>query len=203
MCNLLSLGVLRNLRGGAAFDAARFGSSLDGLDLQQRIAATRALGKSDQAALWEVCQGNETSAEDFVPAHVPLGREVIHYGKNSLPLFSHFQKRFARAAEADTVYGYNWNGIGWTTAGPGYFIGHHDADMGHAFGLDYYHLPPSDAVLPAGWPAMRANEIGLQRFIYAEMIDYMRRVTDGVTIGRAWRKGKVTDNYFVLVRGGV
>ena len=32
------------------------------------------------------------------------------------------------------------------------------------------------------------------------MIDYLRRVSDHVTIGRAFRKGKWTENYFLLCR---
>lgn len=204
MRNSATSGIVANLRATFAkrseLDVESLRQGLLGMNVKARTAAVRVLGKADQARLWEACEGRETTAEDFVPAHVPMGREIIHYGKNSLPVFSCFQKRFARAEKPDTVYGYNWNGLGWTTAGPGYFIGHHDPAMGGAFGLDYHHLPPSDAALPAGWPAMRANEIGLQRFIYAKMIDYMRKVVDGVTIGRAWRQGVVSDNYFVLVR---
>ncbi|MCC6619730.1 MAG: hypothetical protein IT385_00655 [Deltaproteobacteria bacterium] len=172
----------------------------------ERIRVVRALRKRDMARLWEQCAGRETSAEDFVPASVPVGVEVIHWGKNSLPVFSDFQKRFTRAVGRDgVVYGYNhtWYGnLAWTTLGPGYFTGHHDPALA-AFGLDYYLVPPDDAALPASWPRRVPNERGLQRLIYARMVDYMRKVADGVTIGRAWRQGRITDNYFVLARAAV
>jgi len=170
-----------------------------------RIRAVRGLRKRDMALLWERTAGREVTAEDFVPADVPVGVEVIHWGRNSLPVFANFQKRFTRAAErAGVVYGYNhtWYGYGafaWTTLGPGYFTGHYDR-VEAAFGLDYYAVPPADARLPGAWPNRAPNERGLQRLIYARMIDYMRKVADGVTIGRAWRQGRVTDNYFVLAR---
>jgi hypothetical protein len=171
----------------------------------ERIKTVRALGKRDMVRLWEASAGQVVTAEDFVPAHVPAGVEVVHWGKNSLPAFSAFQKRFTRAdGRPGVVYGYNWNGIPtWTTLGPGYFVGHLDAGAPEGmFGLDYFQTPPAGVALPSGWPAIVPNERGLQRFIYAHMVDYMRKVSDGVTIGRAWRGGKVTDNYFVLARAG-
>jgi phosphodiesterase/alkaline phosphatase D-like protein len=42
----------------------------------------------------------------------------------------------------------------------------------------------------------------LQRFVYARMDDFLRKVSAHVSIGRAWRNHKVTDNYFVLCREG-
>jgi len=196
--------LIRSQFGASALDLPGLAESLRGLDVQARIAATRALTKDDQMKLWSACEGRVVRATDFVPEHVPDGREVIHFGKNTLPIFSHFQKRFVRAAgpsaQPGHVYGYNWNTFNWTTAGPGYFIGHPDPVNPDVYGLDYYQLPPKDAVLGADWPRMRRNEVGLQRFIYRHMIDFMRKVTDGVTIGRAWRSGLVTDNFFVLVR---
>lgn len=206
MCHMSSVQVVKNLRGAfgpSSLDVETFRATLDGLSPEARVGEVRALGKADQVRLWDGCEGRTVSAEAFVPAHVTVGREVIHYGKNTLPAFSHFEKRFTRAEAPGVVYGYNHNWYNFSTAGPGYFIGHHDPAMGGAYGLDYYQVPPSGAVLPAGWPAVRPNEVGLQVLIYAKMVDYMRGVTDGVTIGRAWRRGKVTSNYFVLSRQAV
>jgi hypothetical protein len=42
----------------------------------------------------------------------------------------------------------------------------------------------------------------LQRFVYARMHDFLRKVSAHVSIGRAWREHKATDNYFVLCREG-
>jgi len=187
----------------ATIDVNGLESRLPAMDDAERIRTVRALKKADMVRLWDAAAGRETSAADFVSAHVPVGIEVVHWGKNSLPAFSSFQKRFCRAEGGDgVVYGYNWNGIpSWTTLGPGYFVGHWD-EAERAFGLDYYQTPPAAARLPAGWPAIVPNERGLQRFIYGQMVDYMRKVAEGVTIGRAWRHGKMTDNYFVLARAG-
>ena len=169
---------------------------------EARVAFVRSLRKADMVALWDACEGHAVAVDDFVPAGTRLGREIIHKGKNSLPLFTHFEKRFTTAdGQPGEVYGYNHTPMNFTTAGPGYFVGHFDPHAG-SFGVDYYRVPPANAPLPASWPRVRDNRFGLQRFIYAEMIDYMRRVCEGVTIGRAWRRGQRTDNYFVLARTG-
>ena len=196
--------MLANPFRAATIDVDRFRATLADLSDKQRVAAVRALSKADMARLWDACVGAETTAEDFVPAHVPVGVEVVHWGQNSLPAFSRFEKRFARAADVpNVVYGYNWNGIPtWSTLGPGYFVGHFDGAQ-QAFGLDYYETPPASAPLPAGWPTIVPNERGLQFFIYGKMIDYMRKVGSGVTIGRAWKHGRMTNNYFVLARAGI
>ena len=197
----------RDLLGLGAIDIDTVAKRLDAMREDQRVDFVRALGKADMIRLWDACAARAASAGDFVPEHVPPRTEVIHEGKNSLPLFSRFQKRFTRGTAPGEVFGYNHQDFNWTTAGPGYFVGHVEAraraaDQQGAFGIDYYDVPPADAPLPASWPKVRKNEIGLQCLIYAKMVDYMRKVSDGVTIGRAWKGGKRTSNYFVLARTG-
>lgn len=166
-----------------------------------RVAFVRALTKADMVRLWDLTEGRGVKVDDFVPAGTRLGREIIHAGKNSLPAFNIFEKRFTPADGHPTeVYGYNQTWFA-PVLGPGYFVGRFDATEG-AFGFDYYRTPPPSAPLPATWPKIRANTLGPQRYVFAEMIDYMRRICDGVTIGRAWKKGQRTDNYFVLARQG-
>lgn len=188
---------------GRAVDLAGLEAELTQAREPERVTLVRALTGGDMAALWDACVGQGCTAEDFVPADIPLGTEVIHAGKNSLPVFNHFQKRFCAAdGRPGVVYGYNYNWFNFTTAGPGYFTGRpHDDDRGE-YGLNYYEVPPGQGALPPGWPKIRRNELGLQVLIYARMIDYMRKVAPGVTIGRAWRYGKITSNYFVLCRTG-
>ena len=184
-------------------DLVALGDQLTGVSEAERVRMTRLWTKGDMVRIWDAAQGREVTADAFVPPGVRVGSEIIHEGKNSLPVFNHFQKRFTTAdGKPGTVYGYNHSWHNFASTGPGYFVGHHDASV-QAFGLDYYQVPPGEARLPPHWPRVRANEIGLQRFIFAKMIDYMRQVCEGVTIGRAWRHGKVTDNYFVLVRTGI
>jgi len=173
---------------------------LEGSGIAERVAFVRGLTKPDMVRLWDMAEGRGAKVDDFVPAGTRLGREIIHAGKNSLPVFNTFEKRFTPAdGQPGEIYGYNHNWFNFTTAGPGYFVGRMDDTEG-AFGLDYYRVPPDGVPLPVNWPRVRANTIGIQKFIFSEMIDYMRLVCDGVTIGRAWRKGQRTDNYFALAR---
>ena len=54
---------------------------------------------------------------------------------------------------------------------------------------------------PADWPEIKSNLSGLTRFVYGNMVDFLRWVDEDVMIGKATRKGeKEMDSYFVLVR---
>jgi hypothetical protein len=69
-----------------------------------------------------------------------------------------------------------------------------------------YEMLPSDhpnfkrEQLPQAWPAIKSNTFGVSRFVYGFMQDYLRKVSDHVSIGRAYRHGKESPNYFVLCR---
>ena len=80
--------------------------------------------------------------------------------------------------------------------GPGYFLARPDPDSDEVL-VDYGKLPTSR---PDSWPEIRSNERGLSRFVYGFMVDRLRRVSEHVTIGSAWRKGKDMGSYFVLSR---
>jgi hypothetical protein len=126
---------------------------------------------------------------------------VIHWGKNSLPAFTHFQKRFCRPKDDDKqLFGYNENGEKWAV-GPGYFVMHapeeNRADVLEGeLDIDYTRVPNAK---PDAWPAIKPND-GLGKLVYGGMIDVMRGISSHVSIGRAFRGGKWTDNYFVLCR---
>ena len=197
----------RDILGLGPIDMREVALRLDALREDQRVTFVRSLTKANMIRLWEACDGRVVTAADYVPATVPDRTQVIHKGKNSLPLFSEFEKRFTRGDRDNVVFGYNHTPTNWTTAGPGYFIGHVEpsaraADQQGIFGLDYYEPPADRTRLPSTWPAIRKNEIGIQCLIYAKMVDYMRKVSEGITIGRAWKHGKRTSNYFVLARTG-
>ena len=64
--------------------------------------------------------------------------------------------------------------------------------------VDYYQVP--DAEVPEGWPAVKPNEAGLQRFVYKETRDYMRRVSSHVSVGKAFKYDKTPIGYFILCR---
>ena len=171
---------------------------LDGTSHAARLRAVYELGRDDQAALFEACADNEAlTLEDFVPSDRAAMTEVIHHGKNSLPMFSHFQKRFCRPGEGgpdDQLWGYNHQTMAPVT-GPGYFVAHAWTEGGIV--IDYTMTPPKH---PAGWPEILPNDAKLSRFIYNGTKDVMRRVSQHVTVGRARRGDQIMDNWFVLVR---
>ena len=173
--------------------------ALEAAPVEERVRLLRTIKGRDQARLWIAAEGQKVALEHLVPEGVEAAREVIHAGKNSLPLFTQFEKRFCRDAEvADRMWGYN-EGITRGLVGPGYFVARVDEKTGSAC-VDYYDVPPEGATLPATWPGKRPNEAGLSRFVYAKMVDHLRQVSPHVVVGRAVRGGAVTDNYFLLCR---
>jgi hypothetical protein len=79
-------------------DAAKVREFLDGLDHAGRMTAVTALqGQTYQAKLYDIARGAPpVTLDQLVPADFPALREVIWHGKNSLPMFTLFQKRFCR-----------------------------------------------------------------------------------------------------------
>jgi hypothetical protein len=182
-------------------DPIAIAALLDGLDHPDRVAATRALGRREQARLYAAVEGFlPLRLEDMVPSGVPDFSEVRHHGRNTLPAFTHFEKRFCRPRGADpqkpeALYGFNFQTLSPVT-GPGYFLAV-EAEGRPEVLVDYNRVPQEH---PEGWPAIRPNEAGLSRFVYGFMVDTLRRVSGHVTIGSAARKGKDMGSWFVLCR---
>jgi hypothetical protein len=180
-------------------DRAAIAAFLDGLGRAERLEAIRALsGPRLQGRLYRAVESApRVTMADFVPPDAPPLREVIFEGKNSLAAFTLFQKRFCRPPRGrDGLWGYNHQALAWLT-GPGYFVVHEDGSRGAA--IDYRDVPPEK---PPTWPEVKPNDRGLSRFVYRDMVDYMRRVSRDVFIGSAHRDGKELGNYFVLCREG-
>ena len=192
---------LRALTERAVTSREEVAAFLDGLSAGDRINAVRACGGSTiQRRLYELGAGAPPVTVDQLvpPDHAPL-REVIYHGKNSLPAFTHFQKRFCRpmpGPASDQLWGYNHTSIAWLV-GPGYFVVHKEGDAPAA--IDYRQVPPSH---PASWPAIKANNVGASYFVFRDMVDYLRRVSQHVMIGRATRHGAELPSYFLLCREG-
>ncbi|MEM9877220.1 MAG: hypothetical protein AAF928_20145 [Myxococcota bacterium] len=168
-------------------------SWLDSLSRADRVQAALALRGSRVGRLYRaVAGGAPVYAEDFVAASTPDDTTVIMEGRNSLPAFSRFQKRFARLGE--TIVGYNHQSMSMVT-GPGYFEvvrgAEDDAAEESRRGLYFdYTRVPSHA--PTGWPPVRPNTSGLSRLVYAHMTDTRCRGPGGVATGhrgprRRWR----------------
>ena len=56
--------------------------------------------------------------------------------------------------------------------------------------------------VPMGWPEIVPNSVGLQRFIFHRCRDYLRKVSEHVSIGKAYKDERTVMGYFVLVRQG-
>ena len=171
---------------------------LDQLSHEDRLKQSRSIGPRYQKQLWQMCQERPTQIDHFVPPHLPPLTPVRHFGRNTLPLFKFFEKRFMRPdPQSVELWGYN-EGKTRPFIGPGYFVCKATPnDVRGELVIDYTDLPPST---PPGWPPLKPNEAGLSRFVYAGMNDFMRQVSQHVTIGRAYIKGKESPNYFTLCR---
>ena len=178
---------------------------LDGLDHFGRLLQVRKLCRCTQARLWQrVGEAPPLDLAHFVPDELPDQQEVIHHGRNTLPLFRNFEKRFCRpAGETDRLFGYN-EGATRALLGPGYFVARPTAgdaawQRRGAIVVDYYQVP--DAPVAPGWPAVVPNSQGGQRLVYHHTRDFMRRVSRHVSIGRAYKGELKLPSYFVLCRG--
>jgi len=184
---------------------------LDGLGAAERLAETRTLGRGDQRRLYQKAErAAPLTLDDFVPATVGPRTQVIHDGRNTLPLpasLKLFQKRFARPpgeAGGARLFGYNQSPF-LRTIGPGFFVavptaGRADWEARGAVVVDYFQIP--DGPVPAEWPKVIPNTRGLQIFVYHRTRDFMRRVSAHVTIGAAYKVEKALDHYFILCRQG-
>jgi hypothetical protein len=188
------------LRGTVDRDA--FARAFESAPHDARVEITHAIDGKGQAKLWKAADGQRVAIEEMVPRSLGPLRPVIFHGKNSLPMFTHFEKRFCRPAEGierDELWGYNYQPTVWLAplTGPGYFVAvDSDAPFG-SVAVDYTRVPPGR---PASWPEIHDNSYRLSRFIYNGMIDYLRRISQHLLIGRATRAGKEMPNYFLLCR---
>jgi len=181
---------------GSDVDLPALAAYLDGLDRARRIADARDLGGAEQTRLFEAAAGyRRVTLPDFVPRGFPPLQPIVHYGRNSLPVFKIFEKRFCLPdASASELWGYNEQAFK-TFTGPGYFVAKQASD--DEVVIDYCEVPPRK---PAEWPPILPNSARLSRFIYYRTRDFMRGVSQHVSIGRATREGKPMDNWFVLCR---
>ncbi len=189
--------VARIFRPGQTFAPREIAQALDAMDEATRIDTIVGLGRRQLAALFEAAAANRpVQFTDMVPADVPSLTAVIHEGKNSLGVFTRFQKRFCRppGGTTDQLWGYNEQSMR-TFTGPGYFV-FHQVESGE-LAVDYRKLPPEK---PPGWPTILPNSARLSRFIYNGTVDVLRHVSQHVTIGRAYRRSGPMNAWFALVR---
>jgi hypothetical protein len=180
-------------------DLPRLAKVLDELGHPARLWAIYQWSRSLQAKLYEAAKGfKPVTLDDYVPQGTGELVEVIHHGKNTLPLHTHFQKRFCKPkdeAVKESLYGFNFQSLSGFT-GPGYFVAHPSSESGEV-DIDYTMIPKEK---PDAWPSILPNEAKLGRFVYAGMVDVMRGISTHVSIGRARKKNGWMDAWFVLVR---
>ncbi len=158
-----------------------------------RVREATTIARSHHRLLWELSAKTDAiGVEEIVAADRAPLEPVPFEGQNNQPLYRSFKKVFYRTGDGH-VGGYNESDAAWF-AGPGYYLLKRD-DTGTY--VDYTELPTDK---PAAWPPIRPNTQGFSRFVYGNMKDYLRRVHARVFIGRAYRHGKATPNYFVLAR---
>lgn len=171
---------------------------MEGLTPEQRVAEALSLHGREVAELYAACAGGSTpTLEEIVPASLGDDRTVIFEGRNSLPAFSSFQKRFARMGSE--LVGYNHQTMAFFT-GPGIFVvkePHAGSDVPSELYFDYTAIPGN---IPTGYPPFKRNDSGFSTLVYAHMKDYMRSVGPGVMVGAAYKKGKAQSAFFVLAR---
>lgn len=188
------MGIFMDLidQGGLAEDMDHF---LNNLSHQSRLNEIRSLNARQLKRLFELAPTGAVM-EDLVAKETKPHEPIIFYGKNSLPSFSIFQKRMCRSQDGTHLLGYNHQTMQWVT-GPGYFEVHDKTDRKGQIMIDYTYKPQEQVM---GWPPIKPNESGISRFVYANMKDYLKRVSEHVFIGSAAKKGKDIGQYFVLSR---
>jgi hypothetical protein len=178
-------------------DLERLTKVLDELGHEGRVHTIRTWDSAKQAKLWDAARGfRKITVDAFVPQGTAAMTGVLHEGKNSLPMFSHFRKHFCRPEGDDgVIWGYNQN---WYApfSGHGYFVAK-NAEAEGEVDFDYRILPKAK---PDAWPPLLDNHARLGRFIWVGMVDHLRGISRHITIGRAERGGKLADVYFVLCR---
>jgi hypothetical protein len=170
-------------------------SALDTVTHEQRVAWIRGLGRGQLIKLFDLAMGRPITSVEMVR---DPGSFVIHEGKNALPVFCFFQKRFARLEDGSQV-GYNHNGSLVTAfCGPGHFSFYDAPDGTPEVWIDYIRVP--EKTHPS-FPPLAPNDRGIgPRVVYGGMIDKLRRVSEHVTIGDAYVGDKSKGVPFALVR---
>lgn len=176
----------------------------DDLTHAGRMDALNQASKAHQRRMWELAAHAEPiTRQHFVPEGVDPRTEVIHHGRNTLPVFRSFQKRFALPDDGtDRLFGYN-EGATRPIIGPGFFVavptaGNPAWEARGAWVVDYFQVP--DGAIPDGWPTVKPNSAGLQVLVYHRTRDFMRKVSEHVSIGMAFKVEKSLNNWFVLNR---
>jgi hypothetical protein len=188
---------LKDLLSCRSPDPEHIAQALDRLSHAERVLALQGMERSQFPLLFVLFDGfAPMTLDDLVPRDTRPLQPVRHIGRNSLPLFSRFEKRFFRLGDVAAVGGANFQSTSALT-GPGYFTAAPTAERTEVV-IDYDQIPDT---APQGWPALADNRHGIGRLVYGGgMIDTLRRVSKHVSIGAAHKHGHAPSAYFALCR---
>lgn len=149
----------------------------------------RSLGGRQLRRLWELAHHDPRplAPADLAPAD---GSVRVLPGKNHLPFFSWFEKRFARIG--DQIVGYNETGWEKLWVGPGHFVALASPEHPHEVWIDYRQQPVSQH---ADFPPLHDNDRAygwpgpLSRLVYGGLVDQVVRVDEHLLIGRSMTTG--------------
>lgn len=179
------------------------GAYLDGLDQPTRIKESTSFSPKQQRAIWEAANGApRLDMNYFVPENKGPLEEVVHWGQNSMPVFSKFQKVMCRTSDATGFSGYNVSGV-IGLVGVGYYVTRETTeadDDNNGIVVDYTKVPTEKCAHWPDIPASGNNRLGA--LVYGGNLDYMRRVSKHVSIGRAKKPNttKWMPAWFMLCR---
>lgn len=147
----------------------------------RQINWMRSLGMWQLRQLWRLAERypQPLDPQEFVRAD---GGVTICAGKNHLPVFSWFEKRFAQVE--GQVVGYNETGWEKTFVGPGHFVLQPGDDEFELI-VDYRIRPT--ATHP-DFPSLDAGGF-LAGLVYGGLVDKLRRVGGPLLIGRSVSDG--------------
>jgi hypothetical protein len=171
--------------------------ALDAASHDERVAWVRSLNGKQQYRLFELAEGRPVKLDELVRGDESM---VRHFGRNGLALFNKFEKRFARLGDA--VVGYNHNDFGFLgplmalITGPGHYTAY---ESGVEVWIDYRMLPTRQH---PDFPPLRDNERGLPALVFGNMVDRMRRVSQHVVIGDAFKNMPREDKPPLMARIG-
>jgi hypothetical protein len=180
---------LNELLYAANVTAGDVSAYLAALPRWRQVNEATRLDAGRQEILWTLAAGNAPyTPADLVAPDAPALVTVPYRGQNNQLAYRRFQKVFYRQHDG-TLAGFNVSGAAWF-AGPGYYT---VATGATGLYVDYTKVPTER---PAGQAEIEPNGFP----VYGGMQDYLRRVYGDVLIGRAFKNGEATGNYFVLAR---
>jgi hypothetical protein len=174
-----------------ATDILSLRTALDAASNEQRLAWLGGLSGRQIVALYDLAEGQRLEVSAM---HRGEGEVVIHEGMNSMLMFRSFQKRMV--IQDGEVSGYNHQFWAWLT-GAGSFSLRASPDVDGELHIDYINLPRQGH---PEFPPVVDNTKGLSALAYGNMIDVLRRVSDHVTVGKAYLKGEPRGQFFALCR---